>query len=324
MALVGRTPLLLAFGEHPAECGGIRYGADKRFFKSAVVPFLEEHVERRGVKAAIIFEFNMGFDLQGYDRLNPAHAKAVHDLVAQTGKDMGDAVSPSLDAGAEIGANAYWFDWGFLDKVIAINSNKPGRVQNIVEPLGADTAWNMWDQALVSDAMRKAGTFEERVEIEKEVIKYSARTCIQRSRRVAELARSMRGQEPQMAIIIPRGYAHSGMVAFFGQDKFDITCVSHMRGAPRFSSDIIIEAFGREVSEDEWRRHAALSLRFSSYALTNGERFLREACKGGGYDEDTLRMLSVEARRYALDLEARGELYSGGEIEVAGSAAGIK
>jgi hypothetical protein len=323
MALVGRTPLLLAFGEHPAECGGIRYGADKRFFKSAIVPFLEEHVEKRGVKAAIILEFNMGFDLQGYDRLNPAHAKAVHDLVAQTGKGMEDAVSPGLDAGNGIGANAYWFDWGFLDKVIAINSGIPGRVHSIVEPLMSDIVWNMWDQTLVSYAMRKAGTFEERVEIEKEVIKYSARTCIQRSRRVAELAKRMRAEEPQGAVIIPRGYAHSGMAAFFSQEEFDITCVSHMRGGPRFSSDIIIEAFNRDVGEDEWRRHAALSLRFSSYALANGERFLREACKDGSYNEDALRMLSVEARRHALDLEARGELYSGGKTADMGHAADI-
>lgn len=322
MALVGRTPLLLAFGEHPAECGGIRYGADKRFFKSAVVPFLEEHVERRGEKAAIIYEFNMGFDLQGYDRLNPAHIQAVQTMVAQTGKGMGDSVSPSLDAGSEIGANAYWFDWGFLDKVMAINSITPGRVRNIVEPLAADTAWTMWDQSLAADAMRNAGSFEERVEIEKEVIKYSARTCAGRSRRVADLVRRIRGQEPQMAIVIPRGYAHSGMVAFFGQEEFDITCVSHMRGAPRFSSDIIIEAFGREVSEEEWRRHAALSLRFSNYALTNGERFLRKACNGGGYDEDALRMLSVEARRHALELEAWGELYSDGEIAAMDHIAG--
>ncbi|MFH0884320.1 MAG: hypothetical protein V1861_01260 [Candidatus Micrarchaeota archaeon] len=310
MVLVGRTPLLLAFGEHPAECGGVRYGADKKFFQSAVVPFLEEHVERRGGKAAIIFEFNVGFNLLGFDRDNPAHARAVQKMVAEHEMDMVGKVTPKLNGGMEIGPAAEWFDWGYLDKVIAINAMKPNSVLSIVEPLGADTAWSMWDQETVMATLRNADSFMEKVKIEKEIIRYSARTCIGRSRRVADLAQRIRREDPAIALIIPRGYAHSGMASFFSPADFDVTLLSHMRGASRFSSDIIIEAFAREVSDDEWTRHAALALHFNAYCSANGERFMNASKKNGSYDEDVLRLLSVEAKRYALDLEGRGELYS--------------
>lgn len=310
MSLEGRTPLLLAFGEHPAECGGIRYGADRKFFRSAIVPYLEEHVLKRGQRAAVIFEYNVGFDLAGYVRNNPEHEKAVEEIVTRYWGIAANELLPSLNRGVWPIKPTDWFDWGYLDRVISINAGRPNSVICALEPLGANTAWDMYEQSGKSGALRFAGTFLEKVEVEMEILRYSARICVERSRRVARLAQAIRRQDPDAAIIIPRGYAHSGMTAFTSQEEFDITFMAHMRGAPRFSSDMIIESFRRDVGAEEQKRYAALSLHFSSYCTANAERFLREACRGGQYDEDSLRMLSVEARRYALGLEENGMLYS--------------
>jgi hypothetical protein len=300
---VGRTALVLAFGEHPGHCCGLRYEADKAFFRGAVLPFLDEHAVSRAQKVLVIHEFNVGYDLSGMSPENPEHLAGVRGVVEKMEEHANAVLRGSLDCGIMPDEYQSWLDWGYLERIIEINRAAPGRIRNIIEPLSDSTVWRMWDQTLTCNRTGDAGGYAERVELEMEIIRHSIEICLGRSRRVSALVKEIREKEPETAIIVPRGYAHKGMAVDFDFSEFEMRVSYGLRGVPHFSSEAIAESFARKLSEGELMRYAVLSIRFDEY-IRKARTMIRPAqVNGGQITLERLLQMNAEARRYALGLE---------------------
>lgn len=302
-----KTALTFAFGEHPGDFFGARCRADKGFFRSKIAPFLEEQVLRKGKRAIMIHEFNAGFNLAGADRLDHAQAEIVGRLVQKAETDANAMLAATLDTGRPPNGYGGWFDWGHAECIADINRMRPGGIRNIVEPQGVSTVWRLWDQMLVEERMTGAKNFDERVAVEKEIIRHSIGICLERGRRLASLVKAFRAANPTLAIAVTRGYAHQGMVGEFDQSEFEVTSSSGTNGAPRFPSEAIIESFRRDLGEEELARFARLSVRFNEYMSANRKRILDESCNGAEAPVERVWALNKRARAYALSVEAGGQ-----------------
>jgi hypothetical protein len=303
----GRTALALAFGEHPGDFFGARCRADREFFRSRMTPFLEEQVLGNGKRAIMIHEFNVGFNLAGADRHDRAQAEMVGKLVEKSETDANAMFAASLDAGRPVTGYGGWFDWGHTECIAETNRMRPGAIRNIVEPQGASTVWRLWDQMCVEGGIAKVKSFDERVAVEKEIIRHSIGICLERSRRLASLVKAFRAANPNLAIAITRGYAHQGMAGEFDQSEFEVISSSGTNGAPHFPSEAIIESFRRELGEDELARYARLSLRFDDYLAANRKGILKDSRMDGEAPMERVWALHKRARAYALSVETAGQ-----------------
>ena len=289
-----RTPLALAFGDHPARCNGVYYGADKPFFRNAVVPFLDEQVVRGGRRAIIIHEFNIFFDLNNLDPKNASHIRHVEGIMKEAEKNANAHFRQTLDAGRPLRENAGWFDWGYLDYIAEINGRTPNMITNIVEPQRGSTLWLMNGYGSQYTPVGDADSFANRVAAEAESIRGSIRICLERSRRVSALVKEIRRKYPDAAIVVPRGYAHKGMAVDFDQSEFQLTVSERLKGVPLFSSEAIAASFSGALGDAEIARYARLSIYYSEYVAAAAEK----------PDNETEAFeLSARARGYALDKE---------------------
>ena len=294
----GRAALLLAFGEHPGENHGISFDADRNFFKSTVLPFLEEQVIRCGKKAFVIHEYNVGIDLRGFEKGNAKDEKIVSEILMKTEEKANNAFSSSLNAGLPLAPELGWFDWGYAERIAQMNKDNPGAIRNIVEPLKPGTAWHMWEQSVALERS-SACCFSESVEIEIDMIRRSIEICLERSRRVVALVKAIREADPHTAIVVPRGFAHRGMSGDFDYSEFEMQVSYNLQGVPLFSSEAIIESFGRKLGEEELRRYAMLSLHYEEYIRTTG---LKKISRDGlPPTREDIRGMWVDARKHALE-----------------------
>jgi hypothetical protein len=297
----GRTPVALAFGEHPGHSCGVRYGADREFFRSAVLPFLEEHAVRRSQRVMVIHEFNIGLNLTDIDRTDPAHAGVVRRMVEDIESRANAELKRSLGAGEMPRAYRDWFDWGYLERIAEINRMWPGRIANRIEPLEGCTVWRVWDQTETMKRARDDMRIEERIGLEIDILRQSIGICLERSRRVVEAVKMLRLAEPDTAVVIPRGYAHKGMAGDFDASEFEVDVASGLQGVVQFPSEAIAESFSRDLSEDELRRYAMLSLMYDDYVGINSHRIRSVAESQEPARLERVWEVSAEARRHALD-----------------------
>ncbi len=298
-----RTPLALAFGDHPGNFHGLRFPADRAFFRAAVVPFLENAVLKEGRNAIIIHEFNTGLELGHLDRHNPEHAEAVENAMAGIERGINEHFSETLDAGRRLVRYSDWFDWGYVDDVARMNGSAPGRVRSIVEPLRASTAWLVHDSIAPRRRIRAAEGFDGMVEEECEAIRFSIAICLERSRRVSALVKEIRAADPDIAIVVPRGWAHRGMETDFDFSEFQIVASAALKGVPHFSSEAVVESFSRELGQDELHRYARLTLYGEMYHSHNRERLGAILEMGPEAAQKAMWEFNAGARRYALAME---------------------
>ncbi len=290
---------MLAFGEHPGQSHGVRFDADRKFFGAAILPFLDEQVIRRRKRAVVIHEFNVGYNLEGLRKGDEEHEGIIRALLRQTEENANGKLAATLDAGIPPGPDQGWFDWGYAERIAEINRNIPGAIRNIVEPLRPSTVWLMWEQSMLHETLGAPGSFPEAVEMEAEAIRGSISICLERSRRVVSLIKEMRAADPRLAFVVPRGFAHRGMAGDFDYSEFEMTVSYGLRGAPLFSSEAIVESFGRALGDDELRRYAMLSLHFEDYIRNVGLPMFRK--NGAKLTREGIWAMRVDARRHAFE-----------------------
>lgn len=297
-----RTPLLLVFGEHGGRNGRLRTPPDKEFFKDIVHPFVEKHIVRGGKRALIIHEYNTAINCDGLDNTGVSNAMGTIE------RGLNQKLEATFNQGFAMDEDSmHWFDWGFMDMVLEINRGAPGTVECIVEPLGASTQWIMWRQNRFARARRASPTFDDTVMAEVEMIKGSIEICMDRDRRLVEFVHKLRRENPDRVIIIPRGYAHKGMAHDFDYLNYRKAEAARLTGAPWFSTEAIIEAFSRRLTQSELERYARLSLHYSEYYYSHMDEYLAEAALSGLAPVDGLRSLTLNAREYAFSMEGQGE-----------------
>jgi hypothetical protein len=250
----GKTPLLLAFGEHPVPSNPVNEPGDRQFFRSQVLPFIDRHVIKEKRPATIIHEYNPYFDLGSIDRRDDEQMEHMRKRVAEVERDLNNAMAQSLDRGVMISQNPGWFDWGHMDAVLGINAKNQGRISNIIEPLASDTAWMLWDQAALSDRIEQAQSMNKLLNLQKDYLLNSITIALGRSRRVADLVKTLREKDSERAIIICRGWAHKGMVNLFNKSDFDMSAVDKI-DTPYPSSRAIIQSFSGALNEEQLGRY---------------------------------------------------------------------
>jgi hypothetical protein len=297
-----RTPLLLVFGEHGGRNGRLKIEPDKEFYKGLIDPFVEKHVVRGGKKAIVIHEYNTAINCEGLDN------REVIEIMANLEKKILLKLEATFNCGLVMDENSMdWFDWGFMDRILEINREAPGTIDCVIEPLGASTQWIMWRQSMLSRQRRSARSFDESVLTEVEMIRGSIQVCIDRDKRLVEFVNRLRRENPDRAIIIPRGYAHMGMARDFDYLHYMKSEAARLTGAPWFSTEAIIEAFSREITPAELERYARLSLHYSEYYYSHMDEHLLNARLVGAEPAEGLRELTLNAREYAFLMESRNE-----------------
>ncbi len=295
-----RTPLLLVFGAHGGRNGGLKVPPDKEFYKGLVDPFVEKHVVRGGKRAVVVHEYNTSINCENLS----------NSEVSQIMSNLEHRLKLKLDAtfnhGMKMDEDSMdWFDWGFMDKILEINREAPSTIECVIEPLGASTQWIMWKQQQLSRIVRHTDSFDESVIAEAELIRGSIEICMDRDKRLAGFIHKLRTEDPDRAIIIPRGYAHKGMAMDFDYLNYMKIEAARLTAAPWFSTEAIIEAFSKQLTPAELERYARLSLHYNEYYYSHMDQHLAQARMAGAEPVEGLKQLTLHAREYAFSMELR-------------------
>jgi hypothetical protein len=220
-----RTKVLLAFGLH-AEPG--MFGADRRFFSKAVSRFFNKKIRKRG--AALIMEsFDMGEDLQleGIRKLRSASRtawEAVNEEFRHMQEKLEETSRKFFENGEMPPELAGASAWGFEELLLSSNRVRPGTVKYFAERASLKPFEAQWDSRILKeDFCARNWQGRQSLDIMIEYIKKMAEMIVGRDKAVFNLARRLVWQDPQRAIIMPRGFRHHGMQLLFDKKDYDVT-----------------------------------------------------------------------------------------------------
>ncbi len=265
---MGKTPVLLAFGKHHGNVGDMKILSEKRFFRGAVLPVLDESY-RRNRKTAVIFEWTLNNEVvirkeeveayrQGKIIQIQDKISAIEREIKRWEEGLKSSLLEPLDRGATIPN-----DLGFERKIAEINGLCPGLISCMPEPHVAevilenkvgDLVWSRIDEAKGDDA----------IELMVEFIKAFAKAIVLRDKGVFELVRRLRRETPEISIVIPRGAAHSGMEVLFPRSEYDVSMVCSNVYFD-FASEAPMRSYKKEISREELVDFARLQLDFKKH-----------------------------------------------------------
>ncbi len=321
-----RTKLLLAFGLHGNEFGIMRLPPQKRFFRDAVVPFLEKHVGRGKRDAVVIHE--LGSTKEWEDSFEENEKREAAGL---SGDNKGmwleiirgelyerevryrGILEKSLDIGRAPDAATDGIrmeDWGFLDHIAESNRRQNGRITNLFEPPSAEAACERWRTGFIQDMLLDNPRRKDGPELALEFLKSKINFYVKRDNAVAASAERLALESPERAIVIPRGLAHAGMTALFDSAKFDITLSKDERFTTDFVPDAAKMAYEGRTDGRELERFAALQLEFFRASLDVTLGPLESVLYLAGAKLTALERM--RRRRKLIAIERVGKGYSGG------------
>jgi hypothetical protein len=260
-----KTKALLVFGVHgdkrpnaAGACSGSTE-ANSEFFRGAVLPFLEENVEKGGKKALVI-----------YEALWPAVSHPT-----STVEDYLKRLAEPLNRGKAIG-HADMFAFGFEDKILEINRKAPYQVLCRVERQYQEVRAGAYELNNLSEEMRNRRFDESSLGIMVEYLTKLCAICMARDNGVFDIAEEFRKKNPGSVIIIPRGTAHRGLATWFEHGRFllwrkyEVNALVDQDNAD--SDPFLVEALDRqyrgEASHEQIKRLAWLKLLFERYLDT--------------------------------------------------------
>ncbi len=330
---MAKTPLLLMFGRHVGDIAKHQrkkqekvLKGDTKFFKRSAKKFFKDRILAEGRRGVVIHELSIDIDA---DKLKDDKGRKLDKEEVLKEKDkpkesLLDQIEGMLDEATEdllaifsltlnIGEKMFSFsDWGYEPQMIAINRKYPGRIANILEPQTAEALIQMWEEELLCKRIMEAGineNMDKLIQMKLEEQRIMLESLLQRDEQIFKLAKRLAQEDPERAIIIPRGGAHSAMAQrfFANSDLFDIEChVSSEESG--FGEEELIRAYcnGIEtVTMEERERIARLNLHWSRYKSEHIESVGFELlCRVGASDFAYRRMVR-KAREYALAIESQ-------------------
>ncbi len=305
-----KTKLLLVFGKH----GYQREKYDEQFSKNAIVPFLEQEIENKKRTAIIITE------LLEYNNLKsgPRSIDDKKKIMALTGKKAQtkrNLINAELQA-IEKKINQKWketreygepfmkrtLNLGFEYKVLEINTKSTGQIENIIEPQTAQTAYNAWKADLLAEKIE-----EHKFNPEKQIdalADYSEQMIqfqLKRDKDIASLADKLQKQNPERAIIIPRGTAHKGMEVLFDNTIYDI--IKHEADyALDFTDELILKSYKSIPTKEEIKEYAKLQNHYVNNYTKNRTSLVQIGWRIFGNEHNAELNLEKNAREYALSM----------------------
>ncbi|MBI5223499.1 hypothetical protein HY990_03680 [Candidatus Micrarchaeota archaeon] len=283
--------LVFFFGEHAGAIGPVPYGPDKNFFGKIGERILASNPSQRQIIVPEFFAtLTPSSPSNAFGQMKD-HLSAVDDVVY-------DGFTSKVNAGIAPNVHRDWFDWGYLDAVLDKNSHSPGSVLVAPEKLSLSANWLYFlarnrPSNPVSDLKLSAAiAYERDVDLRTQIFQLVS-------------------DNPGAQIYIPRGYAHLPMHEFFDRALFDVEVYSHMRGAPRPSTDVIHEYYAGPVCESQWRAYAFYQKRYLAYLTELLPKYVALGCVSGSFDEAEFRKISDEAKQlaYSASLPSNLEIY---------------
>ena len=313
-----KTKLLLAFGAH----GDLKIEGDSKFFRKAVIPFLEEHVERGKRKAAIICEGTMPEEIPR-DKAGPEPVRTVAALywlmrdregfleratewVAERDKKANSFFMDVADKGLLESGTQGWPNsdfWGFEEYAMGLNRKEPGTVRFLMEPPNIEAIYMDAFRKTISRLLRLTG---ENLEFVAESMRYSMRSAMLCDKEVLGLTDQLAQEDPDIAIIIPRSRSHMAMEAFFSRDRYDVFVRTGSLGEWSFESDALVRFYAGDLGERELMLYAKLEQELLSYTKS----FRLDIVQQDRFPLEVLERVYLEARAYAIakNQEAAQEL----------------
>lgn len=231
-----RTKILLAFGMH----GGGRTEKtppDRKFFRQAVAPFLEQEVAA-GRRVVVIQEQNLAYDLvEGDGELTgvfrpmlllkrlaeltgrPPPPDSIYDTLVQgldkRERELNEKYARTLDQGKGLdGFNAL----GYEEVAVELNRRSPGSVSFVCELQTRDTFWatiNAW----FAETMPRS---DDLTEILIDIIRTTTDRAYVRDGALIEQVFRFHYSDDERTIVLPRGALHVEMRRFFDPGIFDV------------------------------------------------------------------------------------------------------
>jgi hypothetical protein len=324
---MAKTKLLLAFGAH----GNLKSAGERGFFRDTIVPFLDEHVVREKKKAALIYETVLEIPMR-YDTTQPEPFRTISAL--DTLKEKRESILKGLDtllahASGKIaalfsnsfdkGITPYAFAteswelaflgslelWGFAQDAIRLNGAMPDSIRFFLEPQNSEVVYLGENQKFLIRLLQQ-GKLRD-LELMTEYMGLGIREMLLRDSGVVALADKLAAENPDGAIIIPRGVAHAPIEHFFDKDRYDVTTHVSGMGIVPFSSNALVKAYRGALDERELRLYAKLEMELLKYFeslgfdVVNGpdERMLKFIRQGESAVEAFSR-ITRDARAYVI------------------------
>jgi hypothetical protein len=326
-----RTKALLAFGAH----GSQFTPGERKFFRNAVVPFIEG-IAKEGGKAALIYEgvlpgnitsLPLGPQLSEIKNALDFLQKNRNDIVAKI-KDSISCAETTIRCTLEKTVDKGFFlsdfepqsqeriqlngifpvEWGFEDDVKKINQDRPGTVRFLHEPQDAEALYLGMIYDLLERIISTRGN-DDALQFMVQYVRSGLEQMLLRDRAVVSLAEKLANEDLERSIVIPRGYFHESMVILFNSDLFDVTCMKGTTCNIRNFEWYAVEGFYQgSLREEELEKYAILELASTRFVMdelnlpdgTNAAWETRQALAPTSLE--TARTLSNKARTHALTL----------------------
>ena len=313
---MSKTALLLAFGAHNSKSG-----YDKKFNRDTVGNFIDEKVVSDGRNAIIITEL-LGYDIfpsapKTIDQkielfgMSKNRIRKVKKVIEREAKDYENRLNNKWKETRENGSPFMWrtLSLGFEPKVLAINSKDHGRIQNIVEPHSAEIGFEKWmsDLSYESYAQTRYVSREEKLGAMKKYVSHFLKSQIARVLALANKADKLRQENPDMAIIIPRGTSHRGMLSLFNENDYDISSAS-ADYALDFVDELLANSYDVFPDSDTLDKVVSLQLDYESHFQRAKIKPYQLFLRSFGFSHHSERLLEDSSRSYAY---SREELSSG-------------
>jgi hypothetical protein len=225
---MGKTKVFLALGEHDLR----GRPANVSFFRDTISPILDQ-IDKDGTRGIIVHEVIVGPRLRSKDipkflAKSPAdRVRAVARLDERVNR-LARGVRSHFEVTLDIGEPDNWFgEWGFEQSLLSINKRTPGRIRSAIEPQATCLLLTVelshyllhhWVEDIVDfeglKNMAKARMFSV-------VTNLFLRDCA-----LTKCILDLAAEDPQRAIIVPRGYSHIGIyerLDLYHSDIFEIS-----------------------------------------------------------------------------------------------------
>jgi hypothetical protein len=193
--------------------------------------------------------------------------------------------------------------FGLERAVQGINQRDPGTIEVVIEPQRRETFMKFIAFLEGHRKFEDARTEKDKkkmIRTSTEKSKALLEHAIGRDWTVFKLAKAAAEQDPDRAIIIPRGWAHMGMVEkFFANcDLFDIE-VKINDVQPAAMGNAFVKSYKEPLSEREWHRVSEYDLYYHEYMNNLVENSYLLALLASIWPNYSIRWLERRATRYA-------------------------
>ncbi|MBD3210721.1 hypothetical protein GF318_05050 [Candidatus Micrarchaeota archaeon] len=264
--------VLLAFGYK----GNQTKMPDKKFFRSAVSPFLEKHVRQEGGRAVVVHALNTAdlFDFSEEQKraavlslnirrgdfdpeledLRSHQMKQVIDIMTDAFTQIESRLNVRMASTMDMGKAMDGFkrDWGFHGTILSINQERPGAVRNILEPQTFESACLYWELEATKSRAKEHLLDSDAIDLMLKYIRSTGKLLAERDFSTVARIKAISGREPDTAFVVPRGFMHRGMIMYFEDDfELDVKQAVLGGGIPTQFMQAVIGSYTGHMSSRE-------------------------------------------------------------------------